>query len=48
MSAPHLAYVVASYVVSGIGIAALVIDTVLRARHWRARADDKPSRDAPR
>ena len=37
-SAPHAAYVTAAYLISGGVLAALVTETLLRARFWKRRS----------
>ena len=45
LHAPHVVYVVAAYAVSGLGLAALVLSSLLRARTWRRRAEARIERD---
>lgn len=44
LHAPHAAYVVAAYVASGVAVAALTLDTWLRARRWKAKAQERNER----
>ena len=37
----HTAFVVGAYAASAIGVGAVVLDTVLRARRWKAKAAER-------